>query len=125
MGTPVLVLRRKAGEAIVIGDGVQTSVIEISVIEISATRVKLGVTAPREVSVVRKETVAIAVDNRMAAELISTGANGCLDTLARALSGPPRGFPAAQPKVLGGAADKKGEEDTPGIANFRENRGPA
>jgi carbon storage regulator len=125
VGTPVLVLRRKAGEAIVIGDGVETAVIEISIIEISATRVKLGVTAPREVSVVRKETVAVAVDNRMAAELISSGADGCLDAIARALSGPAREFSAVHPKTLGGAADKKGEKDTPGIANTRENRGPA
>lgn len=52
MGDIVLVMRRKAGETIVIGEG-----IEISVIEISPTRVKLGVTAPREVPVVRKETL--------------------------------------------------------------------
>jgi carbon storage regulator len=82
MGNAVLVLRRKVGEAIVIGDGV-----EISIIEISPTRVKLGVTAPRDVSVLRKETIALAIDNRKAAELISTGGGRCLVEIARALAG--------------------------------------
>ena len=52
------------GETIVIGGG-----IEIEVIEISRTRVKLGVTAPRDVSVLRKEMLAVAAENRKALEL--------------------------------------------------------
>ena len=50
----MLVLRRRAGEAIVLGGD-----IEIEVMEISRTRVKLGVRAPRDVSVTRKEVVAL------------------------------------------------------------------
>lgn len=73
----MLVLRRKAGESIVIGDGV-----EISVIEISPTRVKLGVTAPKEVSVMRKETIAVADDNRRAVALVTGGG---LQEIVRAL----------------------------------------
>ncbi len=61
----MLVLRRRAGEAIVInGD------IEIEIIEISRTRVKVGVTAPREVQVVRRETLAIAAENQKASGLL-------------------------------------------------------
>ena len=48
----VLVLRRRQGERIAIGGD-----IEIEVVEISRTRVKLAVTAPRNVSVVRGETI--------------------------------------------------------------------
>jgi carbon storage regulator len=72
----VLVLRRRLGETIAIGGD-----IEIEVIEISRTRVKLGVTAPREVSVLRKEMLAVAAENRKALELISGGAEGVNETL--------------------------------------------
>lgn len=61
----MLVLRRRAGEAIVINGNV-----EIEIIEISRTRVKLGVMAPREVTVVRRETIAVAAENQKAAELL-------------------------------------------------------
>jgi len=59
------VLRRRVGEAIAIsGD------IEIEVMEISRTRVKLGVRAPQTISVSRRETVPIAAENRSASELL-------------------------------------------------------
>jgi carbon storage regulator len=61
----MLVLRRRAGEAIAIGGD-----IEIEVIEISRTRVKLGVRAPQTISVSRRETVPIAAENRSASELL-------------------------------------------------------
>jgi carbon storage regulator len=61
----VLVLRRRVGEAIAIGGD-----IEIEVIEISRTRVKLGVRAPQTISVARRETVPVAAENRCASELL-------------------------------------------------------
>jgi carbon storage regulator len=70
------VLRRRLGETIAIGGD-----IEIEVIEISRTRVKLGVTAPRDVSVLRKEMLAVAAENRKALELISGGVEGVNETL--------------------------------------------
>ncbi len=69
-------LRRRVGESIAIGGG-----IEIEVVEISRTRVKLGVTAPRDVSVVRKETIPVAAENRRALEFISGGPEGVAETL--------------------------------------------
>jgi carbon storage regulator len=72
----LLVLRRRVGETIAIGGG-----IEIEVVEISRTRVKLGVTAPREVSVARKETLAVAAENRRALELISGGCEAVAEAL--------------------------------------------
>jgi carbon storage regulator len=72
----VLVLRRRMGETIVIGGG-----IEIEAIEILRTRVKLGVTAPRDVSVARKETIAVAAENRRALELVAGGAGEVAETL--------------------------------------------
>jgi carbon storage regulator len=64
----VLILRRRVGETVSIGGG-----IEIEVVEISRTRVKLGVVAPRDVPVLRKETIAVAAENRQALELVSAG----------------------------------------------------
>jgi len=58
----MLVIRRRPGESIVIGDG-----IEVQVTEISATRVKLCITAPREVAVIRKEVFLIREANLAAA----------------------------------------------------------
>jgi carbon storage regulator CsrA len=60
-------VRRRVGEAIAIGHE-----IEIEVIEISRTRVKLGVRAPQTVSVTRRETVPIAAENRSASELLGS-----------------------------------------------------
>ena len=60
----MLVLRRRVGESISIaGD------IEIEIIEISRSRVKLGVTAPRTVAVMRKEVLRAAEDNQKASRL--------------------------------------------------------
>jgi carbon storage regulator len=64
----MLVVRRRAGEAIIVaGD------IEIEIIEISRTRVKLGVTAPGDVTVTRREAAAVALENRTAAALVASG----------------------------------------------------
>jgi carbon storage regulator len=57
----MLVIRRRAGESIVIAGDV-----EIEVLESSPTRVKLGIRAPKEVSVVRKEVGLTADENRAA-----------------------------------------------------------
>ena len=46
----MLVLTRKLEESIIIGDG-----IEVRVVEISGEKVKLGIVAPKTVSVHRKE----------------------------------------------------------------------
>lgn len=72
----MLVLRRRVGESISIGEG-----IEIEVVEISRTRVKLGILAPRDVPVIRKETGAVAAENRRALELVAAGPEGVRATL--------------------------------------------
>lgn len=75
----MLVVRRRVGEGIVVaGD------IEIEIVEISRTRVKLGISAPREIGVVRKEAAATARENRTAAAYIAASATS---DLLRLLSG--------------------------------------
>jgi len=57
----MLVIRRRAGESIVIAGDV-----EIEVLESSPTRVMLGIRAPNQVPVVRKEVWLTAGENRTA-----------------------------------------------------------
>ena len=61
----MLVIRRRAGESIVIAEG-----IEIQVLETTPTRVKLGIKAPKEVPVLRKEVQLTGQQNRTAAQEI-------------------------------------------------------
>ena len=46
----MLVIRRRAGESLFIGDGV-----EIRILEVGQSQVKLGINAPKEVTVLRSE----------------------------------------------------------------------
>lgn len=57
----MLVLRRKIGESLRIG-----SDIEIQVIEIGSSRVKLGITAPPQVLILRTEVLLAGEQNRAA-----------------------------------------------------------
>jgi len=61
----MLVIRRKQNEAIRIGEGVEA--IEVEVLELTATRVVLGISAPSTVRVTRKELLEAAAQNRAAA----------------------------------------------------------
>ncbi len=53
----MLVLRRKVGESIIL-DGV----ISVSVLAVEGERVKIGITAPQEVTIVREELLKNAPD---------------------------------------------------------------
>jgi carbon storage regulator len=57
----MLVLTRKPGQSIMIGDG-----IEIQVLSVAGEKVRLGVTAPREVSIFRNEVYERISDERKA-----------------------------------------------------------
>jgi len=61
----MLVIRRRAGESVLIADDV-----EIEVLDISPTRVKLGIRAPKQVLVLRKEVRLTEDHNRAAAQEI-------------------------------------------------------
>lgn len=51
----MLVLTRKPSQSIRIGDG-----IEVQVLSVSGAKVRLGITAPRDVSIVRDEVLELA-----------------------------------------------------------------
>jgi len=60
----MLILTRKVGQAIIIGEG-----IEIKILEIVDGQIKLGITAPKHISVLRKELVEIKDENLKAASV--------------------------------------------------------
>lgn len=61
----MLVIRRRAGESVVIAGN-----IEIEILETTPSRVKLGIRAPEEVEIVRKEVGLVAGENHSAAREI-------------------------------------------------------
>lgn len=59
----MLVIKRRAGQSVLIGEN-----IEVHVLESSSGRVKLGITAPRETVVLRKEVLLTREQNLIAAQ---------------------------------------------------------
>lgn len=63
----MLVLSRKINEKIVIGD-----MIEVSVLELTRDRVKLGISAPKKISVHRKEVYELIQEENIQASQAAT-----------------------------------------------------
>jgi len=59
----MLVMRRRAGERLQIG-----SEIEIEILEVGPTRVKLGISAPPQLAIARKEVLLTRAENLGAAQ---------------------------------------------------------
>ena len=59
----MLILQRKAGESVLIGEE-----IEVSVLSVEAGRVRLAIQAPRSVTILRSELKVAAQTNREAAD---------------------------------------------------------
>ena len=78
----MLVMRRRQGEAILIGDGV-----EIRILSIDGTRVKMGILAPRSVTVTAREIELVRKENLQAAET----PNDASEAMARLLKALPNG----------------------------------
>ena len=74
----MLVITRKTDESLLIADN-----IEITVLEISKDKVKIGVSAPRDVKVMRNELVETQDANRESAEVISKDALNALMKAAK------------------------------------------
>jgi len=73
----MLVMRRRAGESFLIGD------VEVQVLEVGATRVKLGIRAPESVAIVRREVQITQNENLAAAQSVN---QGVIDSLIRHLA---------------------------------------
>ncbi len=67
----MLVLTRKTNQSIMIGDEV-----EVSVLAVSRDKIRLGITAPREVPVFRKEVYLSIQEERNSAQQGAAAPNG-------------------------------------------------
>lgn len=85
----MLILQRKAGESLFIGDE-----IEVSVLSVEAGRVRLAIEAPKSVSILRSELKNAAATNREAADEAAPPLS-LLDAL-RSAQGAPGGDGPAQ-----------------------------
>jgi carbon storage regulator len=65
----MLVIRRRAGQSVLIGEEV-----EVQVTEIGPSRVKLCISAPKEITVLRKEVKLTREENLAAARAMPEGA---------------------------------------------------
>ena len=69
----MLIMKRRAGESFTIGDE-----IEIEVLEVAGTRVKLGIVAPDSVAIVRKEARVTREENITASQPVAPDALAAL-----------------------------------------------
>ncbi len=99
----MLVLSRRVGESLVIGDD-----ITVTVIEVRGDTVRLGVDAPRHVRVHRAEVIAAVKAENAAAARADDGVAAALQALARGAAAP--AAPAA-PAVADPAGDEKADTD--------------
>lgn len=74
----MLVMLRREGESILIGDDV-----EIRILAISGSRVKVGIAAPRSIPVVAREVHLVRAENFAAAEVPSKAAAALVAALIR------------------------------------------
>ncbi len=62
----MLVLSRKAGESVMIGE------IEVKITEVSGDRVKIGIQAPRECKIMRKELCQTVESNILSSKAVAS-----------------------------------------------------
>ena len=75
----MLVLTRKTNQSIMIGDDV-----EVTVLAVAKDKIRIGITAPREISVFRKEVyLSMKGEASEAADDASEKVSGALDDLAK------------------------------------------
>jgi carbon storage regulator len=78
----MLVLTRKPGQSIMIGDGV-----EVQVLSVAGEKVRLGITAPRDVSIFRNEVYdRIESENSAPREEADEGTNAAVEDALERLS---------------------------------------
>ena len=87
----MLIMRRRAGESFLVGDD-----IEIQVIQVTGTRVKLGISAPASVVIVRREVQITQDENQTAARSVGPQALESLLNALPALAVPSTDAPRCQ-----------------------------
>jgi carbon storage regulator len=92
----VLTLTRSVGETIRIGDD-----IEVHVVEVRGGTVRLGFTAPREVTIHREEVYRQIAEANLLAAQVTADTLGALAAFAPAPTGAPEPGAAAEPRSDG------------------------
>jgi carbon storage regulator len=77
----MLVLTRKPGQSIMIGDGV-----EVQVLSVAGEKVRLGITAPRDVSIFRNEVYERIESESSGEEEVDAGTNAVVEDALERLS---------------------------------------
>ena len=78
----MLVLTRKMGQSVMIGDGV-----EVQVLSVAGEKVRLGITAPRDVSIFRNEVYdRIESEASQGEEEVEAGTNAVVEDALERLS---------------------------------------
>ena len=90
----MLIIRRRRGESIIIGED-----IEIEILETSPTQVKLGISAPKEVTVLRSE-IRVTRDVNRAASSSDTNKLSQLVDQIREIEPNPETLPAKESAVV-------------------------
>ena len=121
----MLILTRKPGESVYIGDNVK-----VTVVEIKGSQIRLGIDAPQDVRIYREEIyLAILEENRQAAEASSVTDTG-LEGLVHAWQGDSGSQGDAgeagsgKPKVTGlsSLSFKKGKGSVPSVVIRRKKK---
>jgi carbon storage regulator len=74
----VLIVTRKAGQSVMVGD-----TIRISIVEVRGKQIRLGVDAPNELPILREEVfIQVQEENRQAASVRPDDLNEILDIIA-------------------------------------------
>ncbi len=95
----MLVMRRRAGESFLVGGE-----IEIQVLQVTGTRVKLGISAPASMPIVRREIQITGDENQIAARCLDVGA---ISALLQSLPlNPVSPMPAVECQVLDDIQDQ-------------------
>ena len=74
----MLILTRKTGESIMIGDA-----IEVQIVEMKGDQVKIGISAPKDVKLYRKEVFTAILEENAAAAKSSSAALPSLDAMLK------------------------------------------
>lgn len=106
----MLVIRRKQGESILIGEG-----IEIEVIDISPGRVKIGIKAPPEVPILRKEIRLVGHQNEAAARTLARALEALLGPHPAGAAASPQPAPPARLERPPGGFPPRRRAAIPGI----------
>ena len=97
----MLVIRRRPGETLVIGGD-----IEVEVLASTSSQVKLGIRAPREINVVRREILVVGEQNRVSAAGPGMGLGRLLQSLQQKGKGSSQKLPLKTDKGPEGNAGK-------------------